>query len=125
MCVSFSLCWSALINVALQGGFIEFLPGTEAAFIAATANFSTNNTDPKAAIIASFTSVGGLSVLGGLSFFYDAPQAPAGTFDAFLSIPAILKDVKTRSLTSLVQSTPSNMTISRCVLVKRTAKNTS
>lgn len=43
--------------------------------------------------------------------FYDAPEPPAGIFDAFLAIPSVLFDVKTRSFLSLIHATPSNSTM--------------
>jgi hypothetical protein len=40
------------------------------------------------------------------NLFYDAPTPPDGIFDDFLAIPATSTDISTRSLLSLVQSTP-------------------
>jgi hypothetical protein len=48
-----------------------------------------------------------LQPISTVQIFYDAPTAPAGTFDDFLNIPgAIAQDVQTRSLLSLVQAAP-------------------
>lgn len=41
-----------------------------------------------------------------VTLFYDASSASKGTFDEFLSIPNIAKDVKIRSLLSLIQISP-------------------
>jgi len=45
--------------------------------------------------------------------FYDAPKPPRGIFEKFLDIPFFTKDVRTRDLLSLVQSSPSNITANR------------
>lgn len=70
-------------------------------------SFSTNNVDPKAAILPSFTGlVADAITVGVVQLFYDGPSPPAGTFDAFLNIPSISKDVKARTYLELLEATP-------------------
>lgn len=63
---------------------------------AATADFSANNSDPKANIITAYNFLLGQPGIA-LLLFYDGPTPPAGLFDAFLAIPYLTKDVATRS----------------------------
>ncbi|KJA17161.1 hypothetical protein HYPSUDRAFT_219058 [Hypholoma sublateritium FD-334 SS-4] len=96
------------------GGVIEY-PGTAVdAITAATVAFQNNVTDPKATIITAYTYIPtletDLKLIIGLAIFYDAPVPPAGLFDAFLAVPATLKDVSTRNYLSLVQAAPTNFT---------------
>ncbi|KAF9809157.1 hypothetical protein IEO21_07530 [Rhodonia placenta] len=89
----------------LQGGQITYPSSSVNNVSAATATFSSNVTDPKAAIITTYDYTGGL-ILASVIFFYDAPNPPSGIFDDFLSIPALATNVKTRSFLSLVQVEP-------------------
>ena len=94
------------------GGLITYTSGSIPALETAVSNFVTNNTDPKAVIIAAFNTL--LAAPGvTLSIFYNAPTVPAGVFDEILAIPSFTRDVKTRSFLSLVQSSPSNFTAGR------------
>jgi len=54
--------------------------------------------------------------LMGVLLFYDAPTPPPGTFDAFLVIPYLTKDVSTRSFLSLVQASPDRLAGTRYAL---------
>ncbi|CDO76775.1 hypothetical protein BN946_scf184978.g4 [Trametes cinnabarina] len=76
---------------------------------AATAQFSQTAVDPKAQIIASYGYAQG-KLISSIMLFYDDPEPPKGTFDAYLVIPYLAKDVKTRSFLDLVRSAPSNGT---------------
>ncbi|KAI5120528.1 hypothetical protein M0805_004536 [Coniferiporia weirii] len=91
------------------GGSILYLGDKLDALAKATANFSANNTDPKAQIITSFNSQSG-TLIGSVNIFYDGPDQPEGIFDEFLAIEAFLADISTRSFLSLVQSAPVNAT---------------
>ncbi|OSX60836.1 hypothetical protein POSPLADRAFT_1182032 [Postia placenta MAD-698-R-SB12] len=84
------------------GGQITYPSSSVNNVSAATATFSSNVTDPKAAIITTYDYTGGL-ILASVIIFYDAPNPPSGIFDDFLSIPALATNVKTRSFLSLVQ----------------------
>ncbi|KAJ3287794.1 hypothetical protein HK104_008463, partial [Borealophlyctis nickersoniae] len=57
-------------------------------YFAAVADFTTNNKDPKAAIIPNMVVVEG-NLVGILFLFYDAPKAPENAWTAFTSIPAV------------------------------------
>ncbi|KAJ6448449.1 FAD dependent oxidoreductase [Mycena sanguinolenta] len=94
------------------GGLITYSLPQISAVSAAVAQFVSNVTDPKAAIIPMYNFL-----LGQASqlviyhvMFYDGPTPPPGIFDAFLAIPPLTEDVSTRSFSSLVQSVPSNAT---------------
>ena len=45
-----------------------------------------------------------------LLLFYDGPTPPDGIFDDFLAIPALAKNVGTRSFLDLVTTSPANAT---------------
>ncbi|KAI0289873.1 FAD-binding domain-containing protein [Multifurca ochricompacta] len=62
-----------------------------------------NVTDPKAAILSTFAYISG-DVLTTTSVFYDGPVPPPGIFDDFINIPAIQKNLSTRSFPDLVKS---------------------
>jgi len=91
------------------GGLITYTADQIPAVVNATAAFSSGNQDLKAQIITTFNTIvtaPGVSLL----LFYDGPTPPSGTFDTFLAIPHFTEDVSTRSFTSLVQVSPSNLT---------------
>ncbi|KAG9308231.1 FAD-binding domain-containing protein [Chiua virens] len=85
------------------GGIISYSEDVLDQFIAATANFAANNTDPKAGIIALYRSSRGQFGTA-LNIFYDAPTPPPGVFDEFLAIPWSTREVSTRSFLSFVKS---------------------
>ncbi|KAH7904380.1 FAD-binding domain-containing protein [Hygrophoropsis aurantiaca] len=91
------------------GGLITFTENNIPLVNAATANFSANNTDPKAEIITTYNFLLGEPGVSQL-LFYDGPTPPSGIFDDFLDIPYLTKDISTRSFLSLVTSSPSNAT---------------
>lgn len=71
------------------------------------ASFSSNNLDPKAAILPSFTAVlaDAISLLI-VQIFYDGHSPPPGTFDAFTSVQSISKDLKARTFVDFIEATP-------------------
>ncbi|KZT71943.1 FAD-binding domain-containing protein [Daedalea quercina L-15889] len=68
---------------------------------AATANFSNNVTDPKAAVITTYDYEESAFLIS-IILFYDAPTQPPGIFDEFLAIPTISYDVSTMDYLDLV-----------------------
>ncbi|CAE7181737.1 unnamed protein product [Rhizoctonia solani] len=83
------------------GGLQTFTASRLDQISAATADFSANVTDPKAAIITTYNFL--LGQLGvSLLMFYDGPTPPAGIFERFTSIPHFTSDVSTRSFSSLL-----------------------
>ncbi|VDB99546.1 unnamed protein product [Peniophora sp. CBMAI 1063] len=86
------------------GGVITMTGDQFPAVSAAIANFSANNTDTKAAILPSYNSAAGLPGMLLILFYDDATQP--GLFDAFMDIPAVTSDVKTRSFVDFVTSIP-------------------
>ncbi|KLO11827.1 FAD-binding domain-containing protein [Schizopora paradoxa] len=87
-----------------QGGSITYAGNVTDSLNLATANFSINNTDPKAQMIVTYASVAGQS-LAQVFPFYDGPTPPAGIFDAFLSIPNIATNVSTQSFVEFMDGT--------------------
>ncbi|KAJ3507060.1 hypothetical protein NLJ89_g6521 [Agrocybe chaxingu] len=75
------------------------------ALIAATVEFTDNVNDPKAQMMTTYSYSQG-RVACALVLFYDGPTAPTGMFDAFLAIPSIQSNVKTRSFLDLIGATP-------------------
>ncbi|KAJ8590732.1 hypothetical protein M405DRAFT_880883 [Rhizopogon salebrosus TDB-379] len=96
------------------GGIIMYASNESVRVNQATANFTANNTDPRAQIIASYIWAVGTTEVAEL-FFYDGPSPPKGIFDEFLAIPNLTEDVSTRTFLSLVQSFPSNVTETRTI----------
>ncbi|KAF9801524.1 hypothetical protein IEO21_10094 [Rhodonia placenta] len=78
---------------------------------AATVAFTTNVTDPKAAIITYYGYDEGNAsfIIASVDIFYDAPTPPDGIFDDFLAIPSLESNVQTRSFLSLVQAVTTAM----------------
>ncbi|KAF9455883.1 FAD-binding domain-containing protein [Collybia nuda] len=96
-------------QTAVWGGSIIY-PGTQAEAVStALLKYTTRVTDPKTGIQCTYATYGGESLVM-VNLFYDAPRSPTGIFDDFLSIPAALLDVGTRSYLSLVQSANTNLT---------------
>ncbi|KAH7886192.1 hypothetical protein F5I97DRAFT_1229441 [Phlebopus sp. FC_14] len=100
----------AFSQTQVWGGTIIYNTSDIGQLTRATANFSTNNTDPKAAVITAY----GYSKDGDASevvttalLFYDAPTPPEGLFDGFLTNYSETQ-VFTRSFVSLVQSSGAN-----------------
>lgn len=38
--------------------------------------------------------------------FYDGPSPPSGTFDDFLNVPSLSRDVKARTFVDFIEATP-------------------
>ncbi|KAI6113834.1 FAD-binding domain-containing protein [Pisolithus croceorrhizus] len=97
----------------IWGGIVVYPETSVDQVTRATAHFSANNEDPKAQIIVSINYAAGNLFLV-TTLFYDNTDPAPGVFDVFLDIPALVKDVNTRSLLSLVvvpQSVPVNATL--------------
>lgn len=92
-------------SFTIQGGYQSFLPSAIPALLDATATFSATNTDPKAQIILTLSYLAGLETPILLSF-YDGPT-PGASLAPFQRIPgSVLKDVSTRSFSSLAKAPP-------------------
>ncbi|QRW12975.1 FAD-binding domain protein [Ceratobasidium sp. AG-Ba] len=91
------------------GGLTTYTEGQLAKLNNAVVDFVKTVTDPKASIIPAYNSIIGQPGVS-LLMFYDGPTPPVGIFERFLSIPHFTSDVKTRSFTSLVQASPSDIT---------------
>lgn len=44
-----------------------------------------------------------------VNLFYDAPKPPRGIFDEFLSIPAVVADIKTRPFLEIIKSSNTDL----------------
>ncbi|KAJ6591711.1 hypothetical protein DFH09DRAFT_1073591 [Mycena vulgaris] len=106
--------------LGFQGGAITYDDGQGDAVPTALADYSANHTDPKTGLQMTYASGFGLKAYQGRlspptymfliragipelhdgGFYYNAPTAPAGIFDAFLAIPAVGTDVGTCSYLS-------------------------
>lgn len=102
-----SICITVCSHHLIQGGYQTFAATAIPALIAATANFSATNTDPKAQVILTLESIAGIP-LPVLLTFYDGPT-PGPSLAPFSQIPALNSDISTRSFTSLVQSSPTEL----------------
>ncbi|TCD65257.1 hypothetical protein EIP91_002921 [Steccherinum ochraceum] len=76
----------------------------------ATVKFFNTVTDPKASLLPTYNFLPVIGTEISLLIFYDAPTPPPGIFDDFLALPALAKDISTRSFLSLVTSSPANAT---------------
>ncbi|KAF5326342.1 hypothetical protein D9611_000612 [Ephemerocybe angulata] len=94
----------------IWGGIVTYMdPTSLAAINLATSKFSTQSTDPKAAMLSTTAYYQGMP-LTSVQLFYDGPNPPAGIFDDFLSTPSVQSDVGTRSYLSFYKQSPSNDT---------------
>ncbi|TFY69206.1 hypothetical protein EVJ58_g554 [Rhodofomes roseus] len=81
--------------------------GVDEAVMAAVLNFYSTVTDPKAAILPTFNYDSSIGIrITELGLFYHAPEPPQGMFDDFLALPALVQNVSTRSLLSLITAFP-------------------
>ncbi|KAJ7290205.1 FAD-binding domain-containing protein, partial [Mycena rebaudengoi] len=101
--------FKAYAQTQIWGGLITYTVPTTAAVNKAVADFSALVTDPKAQIFSAYNGAAGIPVLAQV-LYYGAPTPPPGIFDSFLSIPFVTKDIKTRTLSSLVRLFPTNVT---------------
>ncbi|EIN06221.1 FAD-binding domain-containing protein [Punctularia strigosozonata HHB-11173 SS5] len=90
------------------GGVAVYAATSVNQLIEAAANFSSV-TDPKAELLFSFSWATGLLTVV-VEAFYNAPTPPAGIFDHFLAIPALISEISTRDYTSMVTVIPSTPT---------------
>ncbi|KAI6040196.1 FAD-binding domain-containing protein [Pisolithus marmoratus] len=93
--------YNNFIEPRLQGGVMIYPETSVDQVTHATANFSASNDDPKAQMIMTTNYAAGNHFVVTI-LFYDSPDPAPGVFDAFLGIPVLIKDVKTRSFLSLV-----------------------
>lgn len=93
----------------IWGGLITYTSLVLDQVTAACEQFASTVTDPKASIITTYNFLLGDIGVSQL-LFYDGPSPPAGTFDSFLAIPHLTKDVEARDFISLVQASPANAT---------------
>ncbi|KAJ8590731.1 hypothetical protein M405DRAFT_861111 [Rhizopogon salebrosus TDB-379] len=96
------------------GGLITYASNELARVNQATANFTANNTDPRAQIITNYICTLGITEVAEL-VFYDGSSPPKGILDEFLAIPYLTKNVSTRTFFSLVQSFAPNATETRTI----------
>ncbi|KAL6717473.1 hypothetical protein ACLMJK_005388 [Lecanora helva] len=92
----------------VYGGYQVFPKSAIPALISATANFSATNTDPKAQIILTLSTLAGIPTPVLLTF-YDGPT-PGPSLSQFSQIKALFSDKKTRSFSSLAKSSPDQAT---------------
>lgn len=85
----------------IWGGIIIYPETAVEQVTRATATFAASNDDPKAQMIMTTNFIAGNHFVV-TTLFYDNPDLAPGVFDGFLDIPALLKDVKTRSFQSLI-----------------------
>ncbi|KAL5514286.1 hypothetical protein ACEPAG_2374 [Sanghuangporus baumii] len=85
------------------GGFLTYSIETNDEFNSAIADFSQNNTDPKAQMVVVYTS-NGTQFQNQILLSYDGPTPPSGVFDRVLSIPAVTSDVKTRTFIDMMST---------------------
>ncbi|KAM6499462.1 FAD dependent oxidoreductase [Amanita muscaria] len=96
-------------QTAIWGGEIVYTLLSIPEVTKAVVKFSATNTDPKASIAASYGCVA-LVPFSIVLLFYDAPTPPQGIFDDFFNILLYASDVRQRSFSNFVKSTPANIT---------------
>ncbi|KAG1854015.1 FAD-binding domain-containing protein [Suillus subluteus] len=110
---NFGIVTTVTVNTHPQskvwGGLVSYSMNEWAAASSAIANYSATVTDPKASMYNAFNYIAGVPIMANI-LFYDGPTPPAGIFDEFLAIPAIVALVSTRRYVDLVQSLPLNAT---------------
>ena len=89
------------------GGVRIYAADQHVALLAAVANFTANNNDPKAAIIPTFDFLGtAVDVpLSIVFFFYDDDFLSSGVFDSILGLPYLVDDLKSQSYLDLTTQT--------------------
>ncbi|TQV91185.1 FAD-binding, type 2 [Cordyceps javanica] len=94
------------VNGQVWGGVRTYTEDKHAAVLGAVARFTSENADPKAAIIPTFDFAGVLVLdvpVILVTFFYDDVAVPAGVFDAFDAIRSLSDDTGVRSFESLTR----------------------
>ncbi|EIN11992.1 FAD-binding domain-containing protein [Punctularia strigosozonata HHB-11173 SS5] len=92
-------------QTAVFGGLVVLNSSAIPAIHDVLAAFQDNNTDPKAAISATYgfdPSQGG--VFASYFLFYDAPTPPEGLFDALFALPTASNGLATQSYASLISA---------------------
>jgi hypothetical protein len=85
------------------GGEITYNPAHISQFNAALTDFTANNQDSRAAIIAGYRFIAGtIPTAISLSLFYDGPTPPAHVFAAFMAIPHLSDTSKTQRYPELL-----------------------
>ncbi|KAM3523693.1 hypothetical protein NHJ13051_004947 [Beauveria bassiana] len=90
----------------IWGGVRTYTEDKHAAVLEAVSRFTSENTDPKAAIIPTFDFAGVLVLdvpVILVTFFYDDVAVPAGVFDDFIAIRALTDDTGVRTFASLTK----------------------
>ncbi|KAJ6787440.1 hypothetical protein PWT90_03280 [Aphanocladium album] len=88
------------------GGVRTYTEDKHKAVLRAVARFTSENTDPKAAIIPTFDFAGALAInvpVILVTFFYDGVSVPAGVFDDFNAIKTLSDDCGPRTFESLTR----------------------
>ncbi|KAL1673687.1 hypothetical protein EV122DRAFT_254991 [Schizophyllum commune] len=94
----------------LWGGHALYTEELSNEFSDALYNFSENNTDPKASLIGSYSSING-ELYSTLFMAYNGPTPPDGIFDKFLAMPMIESNISTwDGMLPLIQSAANNAT---------------
>ncbi|KAK0184493.1 hypothetical protein F5146DRAFT_1170387 [Armillaria mellea] len=89
---------------AVWGGGATYNASYISTFTAASVKFCSEVTDPKAQMLILYGYNSGQVSLS-TQMFYDGPTPPDGIFDDFLAIPALTRDLTTRSFSDLIHST--------------------
>ncbi|TDL26277.1 FAD-binding domain-containing protein [Rickenella mellea] len=76
----------------------------------AVEKFDLTNTDPKAQLIATYSSFA-TQLIADVNLFYDGPTPPPGLFDAFLTIPSVSNDAKTSTFDNFIARTSTDLGI--------------
>ncbi|KAH9929832.1 FAD-binding domain-containing protein [Fomitopsis serialis] len=93
-------------ETSVWGGSIT-TTGVDGDVMAAVLKFYSTVTDSKAALLPTFNYDSSIEMsITQLGLFYNAPEPPQGLFDDFMAIPALVQNVSTRSLLSLIQASP-------------------
>ncbi|PBK85369.1 FAD-binding domain-containing protein [Armillaria gallica] len=93
----------------IWGGTTVYPATVISAFTAAAVKFSSEVTDPKAAMLITFEYAARQIVLV-TTMVYDGPVPPRGIFEDFLNMTTLRLDVKERSFVDLINSMPSKVT---------------
>lgn len=92
------------VDGKIWGGTRTYGALQRSAILAAVANFTSNNKDPKAGIIPTFNFASVLAInipFALFTFFYDGPEPPANVFAAFDDIKTLSDNTQTRDFLSL------------------------
>lgn len=98
--------FEAGVNGQVWGGVRTYAADKHAAILRAVSRFTSENTDPKAAMIPTFNFAGALAINVPfilVSFFYDDVQVPESVFADFDAIHHLSSDTKPRSFESLTR----------------------